>query len=113
MHVAVLFEAAVPTVVFQFDGGPEEEKNEPTTEPSNAEDIDPIVKKTIEKVTNSSYYDRLNSWLGQTLQRDFSQVSLNINSNLHQIQLKLLPFLDSVGSSGPSNLWNMHSLLSI
>ena len=72
VHVAVLFEASVPTVVFQFDGVPQVQSVDVKTE--TGEDIDPIVKKTIEKVTNSSYYDRLNSWLGQTLQRDFAQV---------------------------------------
>ena len=77
VHVAVLFEASVPTVVFQFDGGPQE-TNDGTAE--TGEDIDPIVKKTIEKVTNSSYYDRLNSWLGQTLQRDFSQVNILVKT---------------------------------
>ena len=63
------------TVVFQFGGSiiePKANEVEILTETGNA--VDPIVKKTIEKINNSSYYDRLNSWLGQTLQRDFPQV---------------------------------------
>ena len=63
------------SVVFQFGGSivePKTNEVETVTDTGNA--VDPIVKKTIEKINNSSYYDRLNSWLGQTLQRDFTQV---------------------------------------
>lgn len=63
------------SVVFQFGGSVEPKANEAETVTETDNAVDPIVKKTIEKINNSSYYDRLNSWLGQTLQRDFTQVN--------------------------------------
>lgn len=64
------------SVVFQFGGSIiEHNANEVEISTETGNTVDPIVKKTIEKINNSSYYDRLNSWLGQTLQRDFPQVT--------------------------------------
>lgn len=53
-------------VVFQFDGSIQHDEENPSTE------------KSIDKVSNASYFDRLNSWLGQILQRDCPSISLEI-----------------------------------
>ncbi|XP_055526712.1 putative pyridoxal-dependent decarboxylase domain-containing protein 2 [Wyeomyia smithii] len=96
-----LFETAVPVVVFQFDGScvsnnpagsansllpspafTAEAVNDSTVAPGipNIDEgarNDPV-DKTIEKLSNSSYYDRLNGWLGQILLRDCAQLNLKI-----------------------------------
>lgn len=59
----------VAVVLFQFDGS---NIQDTVDETANA------VKKAVEKVDNASYFDRLNSWLGQTLERDFAQVQLSL-----------------------------------
>ncbi|XP_058811536.1 pyridoxal-dependent decarboxylase domain-containing protein 1 [Topomyia yanbarensis] len=96
INYCILFETAVPVVVFQFDGSYSDgdtiegvgylaaacNGNGQVTEiQTNKEEPkigrDPI-KRSIEKVANSSYYDRLNSWLGQILLRDCAQLNLEI-----------------------------------
>lgn len=63
----------VPAVVFQFGGS--------LNEPGSPEDkVDPSIQRTIEKIRNATYYDKLNNWLGQTLSRDFPHISLG---NIH------------------------------
>lgn len=57
--------ADATVVLFQFDG-------------SNLEEPGEEVKKGIDKENYAAYYDRLNSWLGQTLERDFPQVQLSL-----------------------------------
>jgi len=64
-------EIFAPVVVFQFDGSSQEPS-------SPSQDREAVVKKAIEKVNNASYFDRLNSWLGQTLERDLPQVQLSL-----------------------------------
>lgn len=97
----MLFETAVPVVVFQFDGSSRhiapQQANE-STAPENGDakaakvesnDAVPvenleqsIINKSIEKVANVAYFDKLNSWLGQNLQRDCPDISFEIREHL-------------------------------
>lgn len=61
-------------MVFQFDGS-----TTVTTSHTNDNDNSSLENvKSLEKLQNASYFDRLNSWLGQILQRDCPNVSLII-----------------------------------
>lgn len=68
--VNALFDAAAPVVVYQFDGS--------TTIPiASGVELTTAAEaglKPLEKINNASYFDRLNSWLGQILQRDCPNV---------------------------------------
>lgn len=86
LNPAVLFDVAVGVVVFQFDSNfleqdmqnnSSETENE-TTDETSQDQNQLIVNKSIEKIANASYFDKLNSWLGQILQRDCPQVVLEI-----------------------------------
>lgn len=70
----LLFDVVSPVVVFQFDGS----VNISTAMTSENDTKGPDLTKTFEKNNNASYFDRLNSWLGQILQRDFPNVNLPI-----------------------------------
>lgn len=117
----LLFEYAVPVVVFQFDGSsrdiappsklstpPNNENNDPINENPNSENaqesnigtsataIDAanqlIINKSIEKVSNFAYFDKLNSWLGQNLQRDCPDISFEIRDHpIHGTCIRLCP----------------------
>lgn len=81
--------STVTVVLFQFDG-------------SNFNDmqtgVDDVVQKAIEKVNNASYFDRLNSWLGQTLERDFPQVQLSLMDHpIYGTCIRYSPFELSIG----------------
>ncbi|XP_058442722.1 pyridoxal-dependent decarboxylase domain-containing protein 1 [Malaya genurostris] len=98
INYCVLFETAVPVVVFQFNGNCCDSDTAAGTECPTvtstsdgnrpASDLHKIegesnagknsFKKSIEKSTDSSYYDRLNNWLGQILLRDCAQLNLEI-----------------------------------
>lgn len=65
----------VTVVLFQFDGS--NVQPELTQAVENGAAVDEATK-AIEKADNAAYYDRLNSWLGQTLERDFPQVQLTL-----------------------------------
>lgn len=69
----------VAVVLFQFDGS-NLQVNLQDSSPVATEEAsgDDATKKAIEKANNASYFDRLNSWLGQTLERDFPQVQLTL-----------------------------------
>lgn len=60
-------------MVFQFDGNCTKES---TTTTTTLDDTSANTNETkiLEKANNASYYDRLNSWLGQILQRNFPEV---------------------------------------
>ncbi|XP_053949032.1 pyridoxal-dependent decarboxylase domain-containing protein 1 [Anastrepha ludens] len=65
----LLFETVASVVVFQFDGS----ATVPTTVgKTDNEHLNALENsgKVFEKLGNASYFDRLNSWLGQILQRD-------------------------------------------
>lgn len=65
---ALAVDSFTSVVLFQFDGS-----GLPSEDSSEA-----VAKKAIDRVNNTSYFDRLNSWLGQTLERDFPQVQLSL-----------------------------------
>lgn len=89
-------DAPVTVVLFQFDGS--NIQDNPNT--ATGEDA---VKKAIEKVNNSSYFDRLNSWLGQTLERDFPQVQLSLLDHpIYGTCIRYSPFELSLGERVPS-----------
>lgn len=79
----------VTVVLFQFDG-------------SNVEDIEAsegkVPAKIIDKDLNTLYYSRLNSWLFQTLERDFPQVQLTLLDHpTHGTCIRYSPFELSMG----------------
>ena len=60
-------------VVFQFDGSATLQSGS-TAEAAAAEAATTDAGKALEKMGNASYFDRLNSWMGQILQRDCPNV---------------------------------------
>lgn len=87
---------ALTVVLFQFDGSNFQDN------PSAVSGED-AVKKAIEKVNNASYFDRLNSWLGQTLERDFPQVQLSLLDHpIYGTCIRYSPFELSLGEKVPS-----------
>lgn len=135
----MLFEHAVPVVVFQFDGSARDiqpqqitpsENTEPkstnpsqnvpsdsgtataangneSTQTSSGEPIETtqqiMINKSIEKVANIAYFDKLNSWLGQNLQRDCPDVSLEIREHpLHGTCIRFCPFEAGLADTVPT-----------
>lgn len=75
-----MFEAAVSCVVFQFVGC-SDKTSEQTESQQDTNSVEGEMLITPKKYSNQkkqnrvpSYYDKLNSWLGQILQRDAPQV---------------------------------------
>lgn len=78
----------MPVVVFQFDcNTPDDDRADggAVVPPSNAtqhqsdDDLNQsVIHKSIEKGANFTYFDKLNSWLGQNLQRDCVDVDFEI-----------------------------------
>lgn len=64
-------DAFVSVVLFQFDGS----NMDNMQVKANGETVE---VKAIQKANHASYFDRLNSWLGQTLERDFPQIQLSL-----------------------------------
>lgn len=80
--------STVTVVLFQFDGSNIQIEGV-------GEDV---AKKAIEKVDNAPYFDRLNSWLGQTLERDFPQVQLSLMEHpVYGTCIRFSPFELSIG----------------
>lgn len=139
----LLFEHAVPVVVFQFDGSSRDIAPQPSSAPaqentelktSNASQIvsstesveapaadEPIVtnanteiqnvdtvsqtiiNKSIEKVANFAYFDKLNSWLGQNLQRECPDISLEIREHpIHGTCIRFCPLELGLADTVPS-----------
>lgn len=105
----LLFETAIAVVVFQFDGSRSDSTDENNVDQNSAngsasQDLTQnIINKSIEKVANISYFDKLNSWLGQNLQRDCSDVELEIVD--HQIYgtcIRFCPLELGLGDTPPS-----------
>lgn len=89
---------SVTVVLFQFDGSNIQEASDETTD---------VVKKAIEKVDNAFYFDRLNSWLGQTLERDFTQVQLSLMDHpIYGTCIRYSPLELSIGEKVRINLFN-------
>ncbi|EAT37021.1 AAEL010939-PB [Aedes aegypti] len=117
-HIGILFETAVPVVVFQFDGssgqnGVSVDQTSASNDAVKADDLqrnesdtkdvpnDPV-SKSIEKISNASYYDRLNGWLGQILLRDCSQLNLEIiNHPVYGTCIRYSPFAPGYGELLP------------
>lgn len=81
----------VTVVLFQFDGSNVQEEQP-------AEGAAEVAKKAIAKAENAVYFDRLNSWLGQTLERDFPQVQLSLMDHpVYGTCIRFSPFELSIG----------------
>lgn len=81
-------------------------KNEATASISGVT-VDPsqqlMINKSIEKVANFAYFDKLNSWLGQNLQRDCPDVSLEIREHpLHGTCIRFCPLELGLADTVPS-----------
>ncbi|KAL7029628.1 hypothetical protein ACKWTF_006299 [Chironomus riparius] len=92
---ALAIDSFTSVVLFQFDGSG---LNIPT------EDMkEPALKKAIDKDNNVSYFDRLNSWLGQTLERDFPQIQLTLmDHSIYGTCIRYSPFELSTGEKVPT-----------
>lgn len=116
INYCILFESAIPVVVFQFDGTCAEKDvivNEVTVsagseagasvESQLPSEVDPKQKdEAANKANNSSYFDRLNGWLGQILLRDCAQLNLEIiNHALHGTCIRYSPFAPGYGELLP------------
>lgn len=141
----LLFETAIPVVLFQFDNsfhdaipvhthsleqkigddlkqsggksnGNDGDASEATSSVAAAASNAPsasasasmlneqsIIKKSIEKVANFSYFDKLNSWLGQNLQRDCPEVPLEIRDHVtFGTCIRFCPFEQGITDTIPS-----------
>lgn len=105
----MLFDAAVPVVVFKFN--PENHLKErvatndaiTTQKEDNLQNDSQNTDDKQNEIT-SSYYDRLNSWLGQILQRDSSQIDLEIIDHpLNGTCIRFCPLELGVGELPPSD----------
>lgn len=77
------------------------------TNTENPVPIDPveqsIINKSIEKVANVAYFDKLNSWLGQNLQRDCPDISLEIREHtIHGTCIRFCPLELGLADTVPS-----------
>ena len=80
----------VAVVLFQFDGCSVQFDDE------TSDDKSP--KKILDKESNILYYSRLNSWLFQTLERDFPQVQLSLlDDPIHGTCIRFSPLELSMG----------------
>ncbi|XP_060664034.1 LOW QUALITY PROTEIN: pyridoxal-dependent decarboxylase domain-containing protein 1 [Drosophila nasuta] len=100
--VNALFDAAAPVVVYQFDGS--------TTIPitSGASSLENTTvdagHKPLEKLNNASYFDRLNSWLGQILQRDCPNFDFEVIEHpTHGSCIRYCPLELGLGEQPPSS----------
>lgn len=139
-YFQLLFEHAVPVVVFQFDGSycspskcdtlsqptapsenvnskvVNESQNDSSEDPSNVTgETNPpniekpadstqqnAINKPVEKVANFAYFDKLNSWLGQNLQRDCA-ISLEIREHpIHGTCIRFCPLELGLADTVPS-----------
>ncbi|XP_016994970.2 pyridoxal-dependent decarboxylase domain-containing protein 1 [Drosophila takahashii] len=98
--VQALFDAAAPVVAYQFDGS--------TTIPLGSsavavpETADGL--KPLEKINNASYFDRLNSWLGQILQRDCPNFDFEVIEHpTHGSCIRYCPLELGLGEQPPSS----------
>lgn len=90
--------------------GPQDVSLEPTQEKHNADGNgtinateQSIITKSIEKVANFAYFDKLNSWLGQNLQRDCPDISLEIREHpIHGTCIRFCPLELGLADTVPS-----------
>lgn len=103
----MLFETAIAVVLFQFDGvtnDPEAVQLISENTAVSEEDLtQTIINKSIEKIANSSYFDKLNSWLGQNLQRDCPEVEFEIvDHQIHGTCIRFCPLELGLGEVVPA-----------
>ncbi|KAM7349299.1 pyridoxal-dependent decarboxylase domain-containing protein 1 [Cochliomyia hominivorax] len=99
LDVNLLFETAASVVVFQFDGS-----TTVTTSTANDNDTSSLEGiKSLEKLHNASYFDRLNSWLGQILQRDCPNFDFEIIEHaVYGTCIRYCPLELSLGEQPPT-----------
>lgn len=104
--VQALFDAAAPVVAYQFDGsttiplgGSGSSAAAAAAERETAEGLKPL-----EKINNASYFDRLNSWLGQILQRDCPNFDFEVIEHpTHGSCIRYCPLELGLGEQPPSS----------
>lgn len=105
VDINVLFETAVPVVVFQFDGTSVKVEQEVvvSTGDQNQDLTQAMINKSIEKVANAAYFDRLNSWLGQIIQRDCNNFDFEIiDHQIHGTCIRFCPLELGLGEHPPT-----------
>ncbi|KAH8276588.1 hypothetical protein KR044_004633, partial [Drosophila immigrans] len=98
--VNALFDAAAPVVVYQFDGS----TTIPMTTGAAIESTLDNGQRPLEKLNNASYFDRLNSWLGQILQRDCPNFDFEVIEHpTHGSCIRYCPLELGLGEQPPSS----------
>lgn len=116
-----LFDTVITCVVFQFNGhaiadNADAESHAAGASSSHAPPGNPfesdadhssdstqlLVRRSMERVANSSYFDKLNSWLAQNMQRDCPDVNLEIVEHpAFGTCMRFCPFELALGQSVP------------
>ncbi|KAH8335853.1 hypothetical protein KR074_005678 [Drosophila pseudoananassae] len=103
--VQALFDAAAPVVAYQFDGSttiPLGGSGSSSAAVGDRDVVDGL--KPLEKVNNASYFDRLNSWLGQILQRDCPNFDFEVIEHpTHGSCIRYCPLELGLGEQPPSS----------
>ncbi|XP_068154719.1 pyridoxal-dependent decarboxylase domain-containing protein 1 [Drosophila tropicalis] len=103
LDVNSLFDAAAPVVVYQFDGSTTIPLDSVSSASAAAAVIEPGLKP-LEKISNASYFDRLNSWLGQILQRDCPNFDFEVIEHpTHGSCIRYCPLELGLGEQPPSS----------
>ncbi|XP_017155868.1 pyridoxal-dependent decarboxylase domain-containing protein 1 isoform X1 [Drosophila miranda] len=98
--VNTLFDAAAPVVAYQFDGS----TTIPISGNLEAAERETGGLKPLEKINNASYFDRLNSWLGQILQRDCPNFDFEVIEHpTHGSCIRYCPLELGLGEQPPSS----------
>ncbi|XP_016954485.1 pyridoxal-dependent decarboxylase domain-containing protein 1 [Drosophila biarmipes] len=105
--VQALFDAAAPVVAYQFDGSttiPLGGSGSSAAAASAAERETAEGLRPLEKINNASYFDRLNSWLGQILQRDCPNFDFEVIEHpTHGSCIRYCPLELGLGEQPPSS----------
>ncbi|XP_043660617.1 pyridoxal-dependent decarboxylase domain-containing protein 1 [Drosophila teissieri] len=105
--VQALFDAAAPVVAYQFDGSttiPLGGSGSSAVAVAAAERETAEGLKPLEKINNASYFDRLNSWLGQILQRDCPNFDFEVIEHpTHGSCIRYCPLELGLGEQPPSS----------
>ncbi|XP_016937062.3 pyridoxal-dependent decarboxylase domain-containing protein 1 [Drosophila suzukii] len=105
--VQALFDAAAPVVAYQFDGSatiPLGSSGSSASAAAAAERETAEGLRPLEKINNASYFDRLNSWLGQILQRDCPNFDFEVIEHpTHGSCIRYCPLELGLGEQPPSS----------
>ncbi|EDX16384.1 GD24887 [Drosophila simulans] len=103
--VQALFDAAAPVVAYQFDGSTTIPLGGSVSSAAAASDRETAEGlKPLEKINNASYFDRLNSWLGQILQRDCPNFDFEVIEHpTHGSCIRYCPLELGLGEQPPSS----------